>query len=310
MPGWKITQSKKQAAKKIRLALWILALVLGILVLAQVVKFTQTLLSPWNLSTPGRGVTWDGQFNINLVVRSTEISLVSFSPKNGKITVVNIPDQTYLPVSGGYGNWQLGSVYDLGGVEVLKETLSQFFGLPVDGYVEGDLMGDIGKLPSLKTDLTLLELLRLKLGLSGVRFDKIEKINLAEVLDKQTLADGTQVFVSDPVKLDAKLTGLVEPLITSEQQAIAIFNVTDHPGLAQKAARLVTNIGGEVIIVANGQDAFKTTTVVGKSSKTLERLKAIFESKYGNIDSVSNSSVSSRAQINLFLGEDYFEKQP
>ena len=72
-----------------------------------------------------------------------------------------------------------------------------------------------------------------------------------------------------------------------------------------KAARIITNLGGNVIIVSNGQTNLKNTKVTGVKSKTLDRLKQIFEIS-GKIDPNMEELTSSRADINVFLGEDYF----
>lgn len=316
MPSWKVAQTKRQKIKRTKLALIILGIFLGILILAQIFKFTQTLFSPWQIKNPiPRGYSWGGQFNINIVVKDDKVSLLSFSPKNQTVTILEIPDNTFLETAHGFGKWQIRSIYDLGGHQLLKDSLSQFFGLPIDGFLEGVFLDSIKKnpilnltsLPGIKTDLTLVELIRLKLGLSGVRFDKIYMIDLEKsgALSPEKLADGTAVLIADPAKLDSEVTDLVDPNLKSEHKTLAIFNSTNHPQLAQKAARLITNVGGDVIIIANSQSKLEKTQIFGEESKTLDRLKQIFGIS-GRIDPESEDQVPSRAQINLFLGEDFF----
>lgn len=325
MPSWKVAQSKRQKKRKTKLALIVLGIVLAILVLAQGVKFSQLLFSPWKLSSSGKqNFSWNNQFNINLLVRSENISLVSFNPQDQEITILNIPDQTLIEASHGFGSWQLRAIYDLGqlqkgvgGDKLLKDSLSSFFGLPIEGMVEGDLTTLIKdkklsffSVPTLKTDLSLYDLIRLEMELSKVRFDKVKETNLEDsgVLDKQKLADGTQVLQADPVRLDQLLSELSDQSITQEHKTIAIFNSTNHPGLAQKAARLIANTGGDVIIVSNGKNKYEKSKISGEKSKTLSRIKQIFEAN-DTIDPKDEDLVLSRAQINLFLGEDYFNNQ-
>lgn len=332
--GWKDFQSKKQIAKKTKWALLALGLVLGLLIASKTVKFTQTLFSPWQGSAGGKNFSWNSQFNINILIKAKQISLLSFSPQNQTITIIDIPDNTYLKVPRGFGFYQASSIYDLGqsqknlgGARLLKETLISQFGLPIDGFLlfsgqysqnqAVDIASEIRKnpfsiirmLPAIKTDLTPFELIRLKIGLSAVRFDKIKQINLeeADVLLKNKLLDGTEVLILDTVRFDSILTDMIDPSIVAEHKTIAIFNSTDHPLLAQKAARLITNIGGEVIITSNSQNKFQTTRVTGEKSKTLDRIKQIFGSG-GTIDAQYKDLVLSRAQIDIFLGEDYFEQ--
>lgn len=328
--GWKETEVKKRIAKKTKWGLVALSLILGLLIFAQGVKLTKSLFSPWQ-SKLEKNFYWNGDFNINVIVRAKQVSLVSFSPQNQTITIIDIPNETYLPVAKGFGSWMISSIYDLGesqavgGGNLLKITLANQFGLPIDGFLnfQGQyaqtqtrvLVEEMRKNPfslismlaNLKTDLTPLELIRLKMGLSKVRFDKVDGIDLgdSDIALKEKLPDGTDILTVDTVKLDALLSEMVDPRIRSEHKTIAIFNSTNHPLLAQKAARLISNIGGDVIIISNGQKKYEKTIIHGEKSKTLERLKQIFGS--GTIEQVADLA-SSRAQINLFLGEDYFDQ--
>lgn len=329
--GWKYIQSKRQIAKKTKWALIALSLILGLLIFAQGVKLTKSLFSPWQ-SRLTRNYLWSGDFNINVIVRAKQISLVSFSPQDQKITIIDIPNETYLPAAKGFGSWMISSIYDLGesqvvgGANLLKETLANQFGLPIDGFL--NFQGQYGQtqtrilveemrenpfslitmLPDLKTDLTPVELIRLKIGLSKVRFDKVDRIDLGDsgIALKEKLPDGTDILSVDTVKLDVLLSEIVDPVIRSEHKTIAIFNSTNHPLLAQKAARLISNIGGDVIIISNGEKSYQKTVISGEKSKTHTRLKQIFGSD-GTIDQTSDLA-SSRAQINLFLGEDFFDR--
>lgn len=333
MRGWKAVQSKKQIAQRNKIALIALTAILVLLLLSQVVKFTQMLFSPWGTTPVKRTILWNGDVNINIILRAKEVSLLSFNPQNQKVTIIDIPKSTYLEVAHGFGKWILSSIYDLGesqnsgGGKLLKDTMGNFFALPIDGFLQfsgkysqketNEIVAELKKnpfsiisiLPFLKTDLTPFELIRLKMGLAGVRFDKIRQIDLESqgLLQKEKLADGTDVLTLDIVKLDSIFPVMADSILQGEHQTIAIFNSTDHPGLAQKAAKLITNIGGDVIITSNGRNKLKTTQIAGEKSKTKERLKQIFEAD--DIISGSNEDlVSSRAQINLFLGEDYFNR--
>lgn len=325
MPSWKTVQSKRQLAQKTKLGIFVLALVLGLLILAQIIKATQIAFSSWKLQTTNqKKISWNGDFNINLLIRSEIISLISFSPQNQEVTIITIPDSLFFEVSRGFGKWQLRSIYELGegqkglgGNKLLKDSVASLFALPIDGVVEGDLVNLIKEdrfsifsvLSNLKSELTLMELIRLQMGVSKVRFDKVNQIDLKPgILEKSILADGSEVLIPDPVKLDSIISNMADPLFTREHKTIAIFNSTNHPQLAQRAARLITNIGGDVIIVSNSRNKFDKTVISGEQSKILEYLKQIFEAS-GTIDPKDEDLASSRAQINLFLGEDYFNSK-
>lgn len=333
MPGWKSVQSKNKIKRKTKLALIVLGIILGIILTGWIVKFTQTLLSPWQLSSDiKKNYIWDGEFNINVVLKSKDITLLSYNPADKKITVIEIPDETLLDVSRGFGKWQAGSIYGLGesqrkgeGPKLLRLSLGDFFGLPIDGFLQfegfnaqkssGELVEDLrqnyfsglGLLFNLKTDLTLLELIRLKVGLASVRFDKVKILDLVDlgILDRDFLADGTPIFSYDPVKIDSISSQLPDPKIASEHKTIAVFNSTEHPLIAQKGARIITNLGGNAIIIANSDKRMKKTKVFGEESQTLKRLKQIFQFE---AEKEGEEEVSSRAQINVLLGEDFFNR--
>lgn len=322
MPHWKLFQSKRKKAQKTKLALISLGVILSLLLLAQTVKLTRTLFSPWRMDSE-RSYAWDGDHNLNFLIRAREISLVSFNSKEQKVSYISLPNSTFLEVARGFGKWQLSAVYDLGGDNLLKESLSQFFGLPIEGVMgfsgkyramsTADLIKELkspfsifGILPDLKSNLTPFELFRLSFGMGRVRFDKISKINLESlgILEKTSLADGTQIFTADSLRLDSALSLMADPQIRSEHKTVAVFNATEHPGLAGKAARVIANIGGDVIITSNSEKRLKKTVVLGEKSKTLERLWQIF-GKSGTIDPNLEDKDSSRAAISVFLGEDF-----
>lgn len=330
MPKWKLVQSRRKQKKKIKLALLTVA-ILGLLFLAgALVNLTKTLTSPWQLVVEKKSFSWDGSYNINVVFKGVSVSLVSFNPVSKKISIIKLPDQTYLDVPGGFGKWQIRSVYDLGqsnkigGGELLERTLTSFFGVPVDGFIQ--LKGDFAEkeaedfiywirqnpvniflaLKDTKSDLSFLELTRLNLNLFQVRFDKVNSINpeTSLALDKSHLADQTEVLIGDPVRIDSISQALVDDNVFGEHKTVAVFNATDHALIAQKAARIITNLGGNVIQISNASLKLPKTQVSGEQSQTLKRLTQIFSC----CDKIEPQleGISSRAQINVILGEDFF----
>ncbi len=340
--GWKDIQSKTRQNRRTKLALFILSLVAGMLIISWAIQLTERLSSPLGIVNQHRDYVWNGEFNINLLVRTSHISLLSYNPKEEKITIIEAPDELFLDVPFGFGKWQLRAVYELGqtqkgtgGDHLLKDTLTSFFAVPIDGFLDFSSLqpsksaseivemlrrnpfSGLNLLSFLKTDLTAWEILRLKISLSRVRFDKVKELDLTAlgVLERENLPDGTQVLVTDPVKLDSILSDLLDPVIVSEHRTIAVFNATNRGQLAGKWARLITNLGGNVIITNNAKERLKKTKVQGEKSLTLKRIRQIFgdldcqnNPKCDTISSSNEDVISSRAQINVFIGEDYINK--
>lgn len=343
--GWKDSQKRKRDWKKTKLALIVLVVLAAIFAASLLIRLTKALFSSWNISGIERSFLWDATYNLNLAVIARDISLVSYNPNEKKLIILTLPDSVYLDVPYGLGKWQLRSIYALGETEgqglasrseegrLLKESLSLFFGLPVDGFLK--LQGDLSQkdtfelmetfrqnpfrlvqsLKDAKSDLTLWEILNFQRHLLSVRFDKVKIIDLVRLnlLQAEKLADAEQVFVSDPVKLDSVLQEFTDTHILSEHLSVSIFNATKEPQLAQKAKRIITNMGGNVIAIANSQKGVKRSYVQGSESKTYQRLLQIFDSgcsrdpKCDKIDSQSLGLASIRAQISLVLGEDYIK---
>ncbi|MDP3758738.1 MAG: hypothetical protein Q8Q86_03390, partial [Candidatus Daviesbacteria bacterium] len=135
--GWKDVQSKLKRSRKTKLALGVVGLLAGLLILSWAIRFTQSLFTPWKTQANiKRNYIWDAQFNINLLFRSKNISVVSLNPKQERIVIVNIPDETFLDVPHGFGSWQLRAVYGLGGDSLLKDTVTNFLAIPIDGYLD------------------------------------------------------------------------------------------------------------------------------------------------------------------------------
>lgn len=342
--SWKDVQTKNQIKRRSKIALIVLAIIIGLLAVSWSISFVRNLFSPLTKDVVVKNYRWDGNFNINFAVRTSDIAVFSYSPKDKKITLIKIPNETFVEVPRGFGLWQLQSVYGLGKGQLLKDTLTAFLGIPIDAYIDFAGNEDIknvkqaaevlGKNPfsgfsftQINTDLSFWELIKLKLGMNSVRFDKLSEIDLSEssALGKDYLPDGTEIYSTDQIKLDSLLSELLDPTIVSEQKSIAVFNATGHPQLATKWARLITNMGGNVISTSNAKKVVKKTQVIGSPSMTLARLKQIFEidcqsspkcdnkslsseEKEDKISPTDEDIVSSRGQINLFLGEDYLIK--
>ncbi len=328
MRGWKTHQAKSRTKRKTTLGLLALGLLISLILIYQLVNFVRFLTAPLNQSK--RVSTWDSQFSVNLVINSKPISIFNYSPSEKKITILTIPDETYIDVPGGFGEWQASSIYglakssNLSGEKLMEDTFSSYLGIPIDGfssldlvnYLRGGPFSGFGILGKIQTDLTPLELLQLKMGISGVRFDKINRLDLVSlgVLDKEKLLDGTDVYMTDPIRLDSVLSDFQDSKIREEHLSVAIFNATDKPQLAQRAKRLITNLGGDVVAAQNAPRTITKTYVQvseeGQNSKTYKRLNQIFnlgcqENKCDKISLDELGAASLRAQIIVVLGEDF-----
>lgn len=328
------SNSDKKKVVSTKLALLVLAILILTIVFGKVFHFYLEFYLPKTDNQIYKNYVWEGG-NINLVVNNKQdLALLSLNLQENKITILNIPTDTYLQVPQKHGSWMVSSVYNLGqtssepiGNRLLVYSLSNFLGLPIDGYlqskteeplivremVEGLRQNPLNVLSyysRTRSNLNKSEMIRFLWGISRVRFDKVKEVNLQKYLILTSLADGTKVLTADNVKLDALALNFVEEPIKSERMEIAVVNATDIPGLALKASRLIENIGGDVIITTTSASKSKHSFIVGKESKTFDRLSQVFNSaclnnpKCDKID-INGLQLQNRADVMVVLGEDF-----
>lgn len=274
---------------------------------------------------------WDGKSQFNLAVNSQPVTIVSFDCQEKNINILKIPDGTFIETVHGYGPYRIESVYKLGeikgvGGQLLADSLQEYFGLNIDGFLIGD------KLPqeqsglknfllnqfftSLrsrgKTNLSRWDQLRLWWQVKMVRGDKINLIDLSQTSASQEvdLPDGSRAMKIDQERLEKIINQFFfDKKIKEEDLAVSVFNKTGHLGLANKAARIIDNIGGRVVQVSNQKQETQDNRCQIKSEKkykksyTVEKLIKIFDCQW-----LEEKLPDQRAQVNLYLGEDYWSK--
>lgn len=333
-PKRKLCRRGKPARTKLGVAA--LAFLLGLIIFSKI----------GNLFGPGsdlssKNYTWGGKSTLNLVVKSDNIYVASYNPQDSSFTILKVPDEIYANLPLGFGRWPMRSVYGLGqaeknpiGARLLKDTAGMLFGVPVDGYIltsgNFETMSEnarknpfsiIGAIRGSKTDLNILESVRFWWGVRGVRFDRLKIADLenSDLTSWSLLPDGSRGLELDGLKLDQFIQSRFEDFkLKDEGIGIGILNATDHPGLAEKAARAVTNIGGRVILTGNLEERQQKSFILGKNGYTQTRLSQVFAPaciqtslplglfRSGGCTLQSESFNFSRADVTIVLGEDYF----
>lgn len=175
--------------------------------------------------------------------------------------------------------------------------------IPVDGEISQnflDLDTNVDKLfintilnyGKIKTNLTVIDLIRLA------------------VLAKTTPESAVSIKrVGDPEGLD--LNSLVGHLVSDlrvekDNQTIKIINGAGVSGLGNRLARLITNMGGNVIIVATSDSPVSKSFIsyIDNKTYTVERLEKILG--YKAIKGVDNTV----SDITITIGEDKANASP
>ncbi len=323
----------------VKLAVFVLAVLVVVIILSKFITFLISLHQPFSPDIlVQKSYTWNGKSSLNLAIKGSTISILNFDPVNNQVTILNVPNDTYFDLPKGFGSWPVASIYELGqeekkpvGAELLKQSLAKLLGLPVDGYIiinDPKLAAEpldqtitswknplnmVGFFRNISTDLTPIEASQMLSSISKVRSDKITYLDIGQsnITVSKLLADDSRVLGVNTVALDVFIRDkMSDPDILQEAAPVAIFNATDHPGLAADAARVITNLGGNVIFTANITTHLQESLMVYKNpSQTENRLGQIFSPRCLDQSCQVNDSriQSQRADINIVLGEDFYE---
>jgi hypothetical protein len=251
---------KKTQPKSIHLAFYFFLLVIFIIIVSLVFKVSDIV----------RHSKFDGKHTFSVAVLENDKTNVIFvSPQDSSITSLTISPK------------------------VGKETLNSL-GIPSDGYIKSssDISGNpksaflktIFRRNSTQTDLTILDLFRLSVFSQGVGNDK---------------SNNQSVNIKDPDFSVAVEKLFIDPTVFSEKKSIVITNATDTPGLGNKIAKYIGDMGANVVLVNSSPSSAKDSVIYFKEkSYTAERLSKSLgikkEMKEGNAIS----------DITIIIGED------
>ncbi len=80
----------------------------------------------------------DKDENTNIRQRSDSMILCSINPETKEVSLISFQRDLYVAIPGGYSNNRLNATYAFGGFKLLNRTLTQNFGVTVDGNIEVD----------------------------------------------------------------------------------------------------------------------------------------------------------------------------
>lgn len=181
--------------------------------------------------------------------------------------------------------------------QMSSSRVGQLLKIPIDGYIfsnELDLEqrpnllfnSALIKLTSLKTNLTIIDLFKLSISTKNISDSSVDNITIKN---------------ENNSNLDQLVENLVvDPLIENDHQTIRVVNATSASGLGGRLAKLITNMGGNVILVVTEDNPKKKSAInfLSKKTYTVDRLQKIlgYEIKKGLNDAMSD--------ITIIIGED------
>jgi len=262
---------------------------------------------------------------------SSGVYVVSFLESEKAVSVVSFPAGIQVEASGGHGSWKIESLFPLGeldgkGGELLRLSLSEFLGVPIQGWIVNekidpgmnrdefihDLQRIFGKsiVAPKTTNLSLWDSFRLlsTMFLNTISVGDWVDLSQTKMLTQARLPDGSQSYRADPALVDRLSQQLFsQPQLIDESLSIAVVNATEHQGLGASAARLIANSGGEIVGVSDKNQSSEETTIIVSSRENLTSFSARFLSSLFLADHVSQGeTIGERADLVLVLGEEYY----
>ena len=181
--------------------------------------------------------------------------------------------------------------------------VGQFLEIPIDGAITAnslDLNQKVNSLffravlnyKNLQTNLTIVDLLKLLFFAITVPESSVRIKNIPQGLSM--------------VDMDKIVRSVSDELIEKDNQTIQIINGTNIGGLGNRLARLITNMGGDVIIVATSDAPRKKPLIsyIDKKTYTVERLSKVLG--YETI----KSSEFAISDITIIIGDNKVNASP
>lgn len=270
---------------------------------------------------------WNSKHEINFVIQAGDVTIFSFNPRKRLLNILKIPGDTYILAAKGYGEYKIKNIYKLGemekigGGELLSSSIQRFFAVPVDGWIklENYQLENNNLLPvfwlvikrQARTNLSWWDLARLFWQTRNLAVDQINQLDLKKTnfISKNTLGDGSEVFKFEITSIDELTIRLFsDEEVLDEDLQIVVLNGTDYPGLAKDMARVVKNLGAELIGVKDSTSKIDQSQIFCQSraqaiSYTATRIARSFDMK------IKNKKLDDQeVDLVIVLGEDFWRR--
>ncbi|HKC14939.1 MAG TPA: LytR C-terminal domain-containing protein [Patescibacteria group bacterium] len=214
---------------------------------------------------------FDGVNSFTAVAKEQNLrQVINFSPKSQSISILNLKDydnqnlakSLEIPIDGGFSSFE----------PLTAKNLST------------QLSKNIFNLQNQK-ELNFLDFLRLFLFTNTVKLSSINEETISKKTNNQNLLSITSSFFADPAILE-------------EKQNIEIINATETPGLGNRLANLLTNMGGNVILVTTEDLQDKSQVQYVKKTYTAQRIARVLGFK------LSETKKKSIPDVIIIIGSD------
>lgn len=199
------------------------------------------------------------------ISRERETQFIYFSPKDSTIGILNVQNVSSLeiPVDAKVGSSLIINAKNM------KSSLSK-------------MLFDLNN----QKDINFVDIFRLLLFSQTVKESSISQILITDKTDK--------------VKVDSIMsTFFIDPQIRDEKLSIEIVNASNVYGLGNRLANLISNMGGNVILVSTGDLKEESVIQYNEDGYTVEKLNSVLDFRKEKVEKKSLSDIIIR------IGRDY-----
>ena len=258
-------QRQKTEAKNIKLAGLFVFLVGGLVIMSLMVKLFFTIADSH----------FDGTHKFNVVFASSKnINVVSFSPSNNSLSILKI-----------YGTTK-------------PEDISKELRVPIDGIINS-------KEPT--SDRSIASTVFKAIFPLGNSYQKMTIVDLIRIFLFSRSVSENSIYIREllPGLNSVQKSTLInlsftDPSIYQENQSIEIINSTDISGLGARLAEVITNMGGDVILVSGASDVENKSKIVydGNTTYTIRKLSGFLQIP------LEKSDKKGIADVIIIIGKD------
>jgi hypothetical protein len=187
--------------------------------------------------------------------------------------------------------------------DIKLPEVGRFLEIPIDGFIsfksqdlnlntEALFTKALFDFKNVKTNLTIFDLLKLAISAKSIPENSVNTREIGNIKS------------SDADKIVGRM--VIDDLMEKDYQTIQIINGTQVSGFGSRLARLITNMGGNVILVMTENSPRKKSviTYIDKRTYTVERLQKLLG--YDVVKEPSNAM----SDVTIIIGEDKINSDP
>lgn len=211
---------------------------------------------------------YDGDNPLNVLISGEKYAVYAISPSEKKLSVINLDES-------------LDS----------EKDIEELLGITIDARIEpnGDRESNFSThlLNNSKTDLNIFDRIRILLFVKSAGSKSVVSESIESDLSASQINETVYKLIADS-------------RIEDEGKTIEVINASSADGIGSKIARIISNIGGNVVLISTSKDVSQKSTLEYRREKgyTVNRL-----SKNLGIEAEKTDN-ESIADIVVIIGED------